>query len=137
MDESRLFSDQRGRLPRRQSLALAERVLRAERQKLPINIIFTDDISIRNLNSRYRRRRRSTDVLAFPADPVLGLLGEVYVSIDTARKQAREYGSTLTGEILRLVCHGLLHLCGYEHYAGQQAERMSAREKKYLKERIK
>lgn len=136
MDKSRLFSNQRGRLPRRKSLALAKRILRAERQKFPINIIFTDDASIKNLNSRYRHRRRATDVLAFPADPELGLLGEVYVSIDTARKQARQYGSAMTDEVLRLVCHGLLHLCGYDHHRQHQTAQMSAREKKYLKEQI-
>lgn len=132
MDESNLFSDQRGRLPGREAVALAAAILKSERRKLPVNIIFRDDKFLMDLNLRYRRRRGPTDVLAFPTDPETGLLGEIYISVDAARRQALDYGVTLREEILRLVCHGCLHLCGYDHHRRRDAADMEAKTEKYL-----
>lgn len=132
MTPSRVFSNQRGRLPKRDAGQLANLILAGERKRLPVNIIFTDDAYIEKLNTAYRRRKRPTDVLSFPADPDEGILGEIYISIDTARRQAVEYGATVREEILRLVGHGALHLCGYDHHRKQDTARMKAREEKYL-----
>lgn len=131
-DGSRYFSDQKGRLPKREAVALADYILKREKQKLPVNIIITDDAALRNLNKTYRSLSRPTDVLSFPADSDLGILGEVYISADTARRQAREYGATLREEILRLVSHGVLHLCGYDHKKASDERLMKAREDTYL-----
>jgi probable rRNA maturation factor len=132
MTSSRVFSDQRGRLPKREAGKLADRILTGERRKLPINIIFTDDDRIRLLNAAYRKRNQPTDVLSFAADPDEGILGEVYISVDAARRQAADYGASLREEILRLVCHGALHLCGYDHHRRPDTTAMKARENKYL-----
>jgi probable rRNA maturation factor len=132
MDESRLFSNQRGRLPRKESIALAFYILCKEKAKLPVNIIFTDDAYISDLNSRFRKKHKPTDVLSFNSDPELEILGEVYISIDTARRQAKEYRVILKNEILRLVCHGVLHLCGYEHGKKNNREIMRNLENIYL-----
>ena len=132
MDESNVFSEQRGRLPRREAGALADYILRKEKRRLPVNIIFTDDDTLHAMNRQYRRRNRPTDVLAFPADEEMEILGEVYISIDTARRQAAEYGVTLREEVLRLVGHGVLHLCGYDHHREDEAVTMRSREEKYL-----
>jgi probable rRNA maturation factor len=132
MDESRLFSGQRGRLPRRKTIALADMILKGEKQKLPIDIVFSDDSRLRKLNYRFRGKRPPTDVLAFPTDPDLGILGEIYISIDAARRQAKEYKVTINEEILRLVCHGTLHLCGYNHHRPTDAARMRKLEDRYL-----
>lgn len=134
MDESCLFSNQRGRLPRREAIALADRILAGERKKLPVNIIFADDAMLADLNFRFRRRRGPTDVLSFPADPQLGILGEIYVSIDAARRQAGEFGIPLREEVLRLVGHGALHLCGYDHHKTSDTDKMKKKEKVYLGE---
>jgi len=91
-----------------------------------VNVIFVTNQYIRGLNRRYLRRDRPTDVMAFPmADSrwptdrreseIGNLLGEVYVSRDQARLQAKEYGATCSEELRRLVLHGLLHLCGLTH----------------------
>jgi len=132
MDESRLFSGQRGRLPRRKAIALADMILKGEKRKLPVNIVFSDDRHLRKLNYRFRGKRHPTDVLAFPTDPDLYILGEIYISIDAARRQAREYKVTIGEEILRLVCHGTLHLCGYNHHRSTDTARMRKRENHYL-----
>lgn len=132
MDESHTFSDQRGRLPRKEAARLAGIILKKEKKKLPVNIIFTDDKNLRVLNLRFRGKNRPTDVLAFPADPDEDLLGEVYISIDTARRQSYEDRITLKKELLCLVTHGVLHLCGYDHQNDKDAELMRRQENRYI-----
>jgi probable rRNA maturation factor len=85
-----------------------------------VNIIFVTDRQIHALNRRFLRRDRPTDVISFnndgpqlPGEP--RLLGEVYISRDRARTQAREYGVSYASELRRLVLHGLLHLLGLTH----------------------
>lgn len=134
MNASRVFSNQRGRLPKRDAGRLADLILAGERRRLPVNIVFTDDVQITQLNTAYRHLKRPTDVLSFPADADEGILGEIYISIDTARRQAADYGATMREEILRLVCHGALHLCGYDHHRRPDIARMKAREDTYLEQ---
>jgi len=132
MEASQLFSNQRGRLPKQDAIGLADFILSRERQRFPVNIIFSGDAYLETLNSRFSGHSQSTDVLSFPGDADMGILGEVYISVETARRQAAEYGVTLRNEILRLVCHGVLHLCGYDHHAQADAVVMRRKEKRYL-----
>jgi probable rRNA maturation factor len=100
-----------------------------------INVIFTSDRKIRTLNRTYRNIDRATDVLSFNVDDQTvpdGVFGEIYISTATARKQAAAYGAGLAEEILRLLCHGLLHLFGYDHQVPRQEKQMKAREEYYL-----
>jgi len=85
-----------------------------------VNVIFVTDRQIHLLNRRFLHRDRPTNVISFnceepqlPGEP--HLLGEVYISRDRARAQAREYGVTYASELRRLVLHGLLHLLGLTH----------------------
>jgi probable rRNA maturation factor len=85
-----------------------------------VNVIFVTDRRIHELNRQFLKRDRPTNVISFNyRDPhVPGeqrLLGEVYISRDTARAQAREYGVSYASEIRRLTLHGLLHLIGLTH----------------------
>lgn len=85
-----------------------------------VNVVLVDDTTIRGLNRRFLKRNRPTDVLAFPmrdreAGGTKGLLGEVYVSRDRARNQAKQYGVRYHDEVRRLVLHGILHLLGLKH----------------------
>jgi probable rRNA maturation factor len=85
-----------------------------------VNVVFVNDRRIHELNRRFLKRDRPTNVISFNCDePHLPgesrLLGEVYVSRDRARVQAREYGVSYASELRRLVLHGLLHLLGLTH----------------------
>ena len=79
-----------------------------------ININFIDDRLMKKLNRKYRRKAKTTDVLSFSLNEG-GLLGEVYISIPQAKKQAKEYNCSLDRELVRLAEHGILHLLGYTH----------------------
>ncbi len=84
-----------------------------------IHIIFVNNKSIADLNLRFLGRTGPTDVLSFPLNTALPpenfLIGEVYVSREQAKIQARAQGSTLGEELLYLVQHGILHLAGFSH----------------------
>lgn len=84
-----------------------------------VHVLITDDAKIRALNSRYRDRDHSTDVLSFPDGDRLPsgqvLLGQIVISLDAAKRQAAELGWTELRELEELVLHGTLHLLGYDH----------------------
>ena len=85
-----------------------------------VNFVFVTDRQIHALNRRFLHRDRPTNVISFNCnEPQLAgepsLLGEVYISRDRARDQAREYGVTYASELRRLALHGLLHLLGLTH----------------------
>lgn len=107
-----------------------------------ISIVFTDDGTIQALNRQYRGVDAPTDVLSFPqlsraelaATAAAGevLLGDVVVSVERAREQARALGHTLAQETALLLTHGLLHLVGYDHGSSEETERMREAEREVL-----
>ena len=105
-----------------------------------ISIVLVSDRKIRELNRRWRKKDRPTDVLAFAqregkfADPHDPLLGDVVISVERAAAQAKERGHSLEKEIDLLLVHGLLHLLGFEHTRGKKrAREMAAKEKELLR----
>lgn len=115
----------------------ATELLRSARAAGELSVLVTGDAQIRVLNREYRRKDRPTDVLSFPQADGEGpgraaLLGDVVISLDTARRQAREAGRPLNEELVRLLGHGLLHLLGYDHETPDDARRMAAAERRLL-----
>jgi probable rRNA maturation factor len=84
-----------------------------------LSVVLTGDDQIRELNRFYRKKNHPTDVLAFPMEEsvrdVPRLLGDVIVSIPTARKQARTARRPVIDEVTMLLAHGVLHLLGWDH----------------------
>jgi probable rRNA maturation factor len=78
-------------------------------------IAFVSDRKSRELNRAFRGIDKPTDVLSFPSGESGPDLGDIAVSIETAKIQARQNGLSLEREIAQLILHGLLHLCGYDH----------------------
>lgn len=98
-----------------------------------LSIALVSDEVIRDLNRSFRRKDKPTDVLAFPmsdapkADfPRSGLLGDVILSIETARRQAAANSRPLAAELTMLLAHGLLHLLGYDHQTDDEEREMTA-----------
>lgn len=120
------------KLPKKHLMELAEEVLKGEDARGDVSVVLVDDATISELNQKYHRRRGTTDVLSFPFDHQ-ELLGDIFISLDTARRQAREYGHNLTREVRLLLIHGILHLCGYDDQDEESKRRMRARENFYLK----
>jgi len=125
----------------------AEAVLAAARAgAAELSLVLVSDRRMRALNRRYRKKDRPTDVLAFPLlergqiyfsrrkinlSPVL--LGDVVISMPTAKRQAAALGHSLRDEMARLLVHGVLHLLGYDHERSERdALRMARQEKAIL-----
>jgi probable rRNA maturation factor len=98
-------------------------------------VLFCDDTFIQGLNREYRGQDKPTDVLSFAQEPVPGgpeLLGDVVISVDTARRQAQEQGHSLSREVEWLLCHGMLHLLGYDDETEEGLEQMCRRQHETL-----
>ena len=113
--------------------ALARFVVRASRAsklKGAVNVLVTGSSELRSLNRRFRSKDQPTDVLSFLPGPgfVNGLAGDIAISADIARQNARRLGHSAADEIKILALHGVLHLAGYdhEHDDGAMASREAA-----------
>ena len=116
--------------------AHAARVLRAAalrwlRRGEELSVSLVTDAEMRALNRRHRRVDRPTDVLSFPLLQ-RGPLGDVVISLDAARRQARRGGWSLALELRRLLAHGILHCRGHDHEQPADARRMAAAERRLL-----
>lgn len=97
-----------------------------------INYIFVDDAYILEINRRFLEHDYYTDIITF--DYTLGriLSGDLYISLDTVDTNAVLVGSTYKEELLRVVIHGILHLCGINDKGPGEREQMEAAEDKAL-----
>ena len=121
------------RFPHGETYKAVRRVVAGERKKgVSVSIVFTDDRFIKNMNRRYLRHDRTTDVIAFPLGSGPGVDGEVYVNLNQAKRQAKFYGVPFHREVKRLVVHGTLHLLGYRDSSPGLKARMRRREDFYL-----
>jgi len=116
------------------AIALVRRVLQGEKiGRAALNIIFIPDRRMISLNGVYLNRWYTTDVLSFSFNENKTIVeGEVYVNLDQARRQGKEYNVTEREERKRLVVHGVLHLIGYDDSTVKKREQMHQKENKYL-----
>ena len=140
--------------------SLIEKVLEAGEKGLPelpgvseqeVFVCITDDREIRTVNKAYRNIDKATDVLSFPLlehkdgtgqvdpldlDPETGrlLLGDIIISAEHVVAQAEEYGHSIRRELAFLVCHGFLHLRGFDHMVPEDERKMMDTAEAILKE---
>lgn len=118
---------------------LAEKVLRAELVKssskdagpITVNLVFCENAYIRDLNKRFRKLDKVTDVLSFIYDED-DVFGEIYIATQKAQKQAPRWKNSFFDEMRRLVVHGALHLAGFDHMNARDRKAMRVREDSYL-----
>ncbi|MCQ2598755.1 MAG: apolipoprotein N-acyltransferase [Alphaproteobacteria bacterium] len=97
-----------------------------------VSIILTSDSEIHALNREYRNIDKPTNVLSFELGDDL-LLGDIYISLDTVKREAIALGISVEEHVAHMVIHGMLHLQGYDHIKDDEAEIMQALETKLLK----
>lgn len=116
----------------------AELLARADLSGAELSIVLCDDPFIHALNLQWRGVDASTDVLSFAmgegdlADLNPDILGDVVISLDTAARQAGEYGHSVEEEVRVLLVHGFLHLLGYDHIDATDAAEMTGAEARML-----
>lgn len=118
--------------------ALAGRILQSVGESHALlSLEIVGDVRMRRLNRTFRQRDTTTDVLAFATregpGPPSALLGDVVISLPQAIRQSHRHQRGIDHEIVVLLIHGILHLCGYDHeQSEQEARRMSRREQAVL-----
>ncbi len=111
-------------------------VIRSEGKKAgDLSFFFVDDREIEEINSEFLKNNYSTDVIAFNYGKGDIISGEVYMSIDTIKRNSKIYRTKFKEEILRVMIHGVLHLIGYKDKEEIEKGRMKEKEDYYL-ERI-
>ena len=99
-----------------------------------VSVTFTDNAQIQALNLKFRGMDKATDVLSFPLfdyegaedeppiDELTGMLGDIVISLEQAKRQAEEFGHSFEREAAFLAVHSMLHLLGYDHETGEADE---------------
>ena len=123
------------RFPKRESSRAIQSVLKDESaHSLRLSVVFVGSRTIRAMNRRFLGHDYVTDVLAFPLgeEQEPGAQAELYINLDRAKSQAREYRVSFAEETRRLLIHGTLHLLGYSDASPGQKRRMTRREDFHL-----
>ena len=97
-----------------------------------ITILLADDPTVRDLNARFRDKDAPTNVLAFPATPGAGHLGDIALGYGVCAREAADQDKSLADHLRHLVIHGVLHLRGHDHETDADAEAMEALERRLL-----
>lgn len=95
-------------------------------------MIFVTNREIRRINKRYLNHDYNTDVIAFPYN-MPPAFGDVYVSVDQARLQAKDLGHSQLKELLTLAIHGTLHLLGFDDHSPAKKKKMFAKQDAVLR----
>lgn len=97
-----------------------------------INYIFCDDAYLLNLNMEFLDHDTLTDIISF--DYTLGKLisGDVYISIDRVRENAKDFNVSFENELSRVMIHGILHYCGYKDKTDRETSEMRSKENYYI-----
>ena len=94
--------------------------------------VFVSDESIQEINKKYLQHDHETDIITFDHSTGNIISGDMYISIDTVRSNAQYYQVDFRNELLRVMVHGVLHLCGYQDKTTAGQQNMRAVEDKYL-----
>lgn len=98
-----------------------------------LNIIFVNDEYLRKLHHEFLHENSYTDVLTFSLSDSGAIDAEIYISVDRAKLQAKQYDVSLQDEIARLIIHGILHLKGFEDQTQVARQEMHQLENKWLR----
>lgn len=120
---------------------LLEFTLKREKlENVEFNIIFVDSDTIHEINKTYRNVDRVTDVISFALEDNKTIeldhrvLGDIYICIERAEEQSKEYGHSFLRELSFLMVHGLLHLLGYDHMEPEEEKIMFQKQEDILNE---
>ena len=98
-----------------------------------INYIFCDDVYLHKINVEYLQHDTLTDIITFDYTEGITLNSDIYISIERVRENADIFGVTFEQELLRVLAHGVLHLCGYKDKTPTDSELMRTKEEEKMK----
>ena len=116
-------------------LLLNNVVLKEKKNLKEINIILTSDETLYEMNKKYLNHETYTDTITFPYnESKRDVYGDIYISLDRVRDNANTYKCHVKEELVRIMIHGTLHLCGYEDKKDEKGRgKMIEKQESYLK----
>ncbi|MDE7095327.1 MAG: rRNA maturation RNase YbeY [Anaeroplasmataceae bacterium] len=126
-----------GQLPTEEYEELISKVFAPIKNDKVFSIVFVDDAKIHEINKTYRNVDRVTDVISFALCDDLeneldDELGDIFIDLEQAFRQASDYGHSVAREVAFLAVHGYLHLCGYDHMTKEDEEIMCQKQEEIL-----
>lgn len=126
-----------GNLPTEEYEELISKVFAPIKENKVFSIVFVDDDKIHEINKTYRNVDRVTDVISFalcddPDNELDDELGDIFIDLEQAFRQAEEYEHSPAREVAFLAVHGYLHLCGYDHMTKEDEEIMCQKQEEIL-----
>ena len=109
-----------------------------DRENAYISLLVTDNDTIQNINKEYRDKDQATDVISFAYNETeniapYNILGDIVISYERVNEQATEYEHSIEREFYYVLCHGVLHLLGYDHMNDDEKKIMREKEESLLK----
>ncbi|MFA5820539.1 MAG: rRNA maturation RNase YbeY [Candidatus Gracilibacteria bacterium] len=118
-----IFNETKNRIAKAVFQKLAKKAGRILKKNCDLGVLFCGDKKIRELNKKYRKKDKPTDVLSFGYKKGVWS-GDIIISLDTAKKQAKEKGHSLEKELEILFVHGMLHVAGFDHETDAEEAKM-------------
>ncbi len=131
----RFFSDDVSFQPenkRKTGQWLKEVIITEGKQPGELRYVFVSDEKILEINKRFLQHDYYTDIITFDDSEGDTISGEMYIGIETVRSNAEDYRTDFRNELLRVMVHGVLHLCGYDDKTEKEQRQMRTAETKYL-----
>lgn len=97
-----------------------------------ISIIYCSDSYILGMNAKFLKHDYYTDIITFDYSEGKVLSGDLFISIDSVKDNASNFGATFENELNRVMVHGILHLIGYDDHTGAEQKMMRLKENEYL-----
>ncbi len=97
-----------------------------------ISVIFVSDNHLLNINQTYLKHDYLTDVITFDYSEAESISGDIFISVDRVKENAGSFGQSFEHELLRVIIHGVLHLCGYKDKTEEEIDIIRGKEDYYL-----
>ncbi len=99
-----------------------------------ISVVLVNDARMKRINSQFLHHHGVTDVISFPLETEPNLEAEIYVNVQQAKRQAKNFGVSVRSEVVRLIVHGALHTVGYDDRRTKQRKIMFEKQEQYVAE---
>ncbi len=110
-----------------------ESIISEDKKTGEINVVFCSDDYLLEMNKQYLSHDYYTDVITFDYAEGKIISGDIFISIDRVGENAKKFGVSSGDELLRVIIHGIMHLCGYKDSTETEKNQMRKMENKYLK----